>query len=159
MNHEHETRAPDEHVEERVTRSDVYDYIRGSRVEGLPDPPDSYTPGPTKWGADVKRSRAITRRRETKRDQANLLALIPHLSELSSRLEADAWTSLAQEFAQADRDDVACDCWDRSGMNLWRAEDGRSAILAPGDHREEQVRELGGTKVMTREKLLEYIKP
>lgn len=66
-----------------MNASDVFDYLNGKRVDGLPAPPDTYRPGHITWGSDPKRGRAIQRSRANKQREANRAALLPLLASLT----------------------------------------------------------------------------
>lgn len=54
----------------------ILDWLNGKRVEGLPIPPDTYTPGYIKWGSNLNRGRGIQRARTRKQFATNRAALI-----------------------------------------------------------------------------------
>lgn len=55
--------------------ADLFDWINGRKVEGLPNQPDRYIPGHIKWGSNPNRGRALQRSREAKKIAANCAAL------------------------------------------------------------------------------------
>lgn len=106
--------------------TDLADWISGRSVWGMPAPVDTYHPGPTTWGADPRRSRAIMARREAKRDAANCALLASNMDDFNFTFAA--WYHAARELISHGYPDAGRIALERSGYVLFRKDDRRSTV-------------------------------
>lgn len=122
-----------------LTASDVYDWLDGKSVPGLPLPPDRYQRGGIKWGSNPKRGRGIQAGRERKRNATNraaFLALLP-----SVRFESNAAVLTASQALEHEPLALA------HGWQFWQKGNAASWVHESDAEKQAKVRELGAERV------------
>lgn len=124
----------------------ICDWLSGTPFEGVPRPPDRYSPGHISWGANPTRGRAIQAARRRKQWATN-----------AEHFKREVFPLIRQHLTKPQLFDVAvgiglADALKDSGYRLWRLGD-KQSWLPFGDEREATAEAIGARLVDPEEAL------